>query len=404
MLRTAASLANPWCAGLVALIIYLVRASLSPTGLAVTEVAYFNYLADAFLRGQLHLRLVPPITLDLVFFGDRLYLYWPPFPAVAVMPLVAFFGHHVSDVLYTAVFAALCVALVATLLELLDRIGIAPLTAERRALLVANIAFGSVLLILAPVGRVWFTSQVLGWGCVLLATVAALGRRDRSGYLIAGVALACATATRTSLLFNGVWLLYYLWQRDRRQPVNWRLGAAAAALGPMVVGLALLGVYNWARFGNPLDMGIAWHQMSEGFRADYERYGMFNLYYLPKNLYYQFIAHPFLDLSQFGMGGSLFLMTPVLFGALYAVWRERRRPIVWALVLSCILIYIPIGLLMGTGFFTFGPRYLLDLMVPVIILTAMGIRNWPLVGLQAMTVIGIVTYVSGSIMWLRAAY
>jgi len=33
---------------------------------------------------------------------------------------------------------------------------------------------------------------------------------------------------------------------------------------------------------------------------------------------------------------------------------------------------------MGTGYIQFGPRYLLDLAIPLLLLTAQGIRRWPL--------------------------
>jgi hypothetical protein len=180
LLRLITPLAQPWIAGFVALAIYLARAAAYPEHLARTSVAYFNYLADAFLHGQLHLRQLPPGTVDLVFYGDRIYLYWPPFPALLVAPLVALFGVGVSDTAYTAALGALSVALVARLLAALDECGIAPLDAGRRGLLVATIAFGSVVLILAHEGAVWTTSQLVGWNCALLAGIAAFTRRSRT--------------------------------------------------------------------------------------------------------------------------------------------------------------------------------------------------------------------------------
>jgi hypothetical protein len=74
------------------------------------------------------------------------------------------------------------------------------------------------------------------------------------------------------------------------------------------------------------------------------------------------------------------------------------------LLVSCALIYIPIGLLMGTGYLTFGPRYLLDLMVPLLILTARGIRRWPLWLLIVLALIGCATYAYGSTLWRDLDY
>jgi len=102
------------------------------------------------------------------------------------------------------------------------------------------------------------------------------------------------------------------------------------------------------------------------------------------------------------MGGGLFWMTPLFLAAPYAAWRGRREPLIWALLLSCVLIYLPIGLLMGTGYLTFGPRYLLDLFVPLLVLTALGLRRWRLDLLQLLMIVGWLTYAAGSALWLLA--
>lgn len=397
-------LAKPHIAGIVAMIIYLIRGLIAPRSLAATNEAYFNYLADAFLHGQLALRLMPPSGVDLVESIGRTYLYWPPFPAIVIAPLVFLFGVAASDIVYTAVFGAISIALLARLFIALDETGIAPLTAERRAFLVTALAFGSVIFILAPSGGVWFSAQIIGWCCVLIATVAALTIRTRWTYFIVGVALACATTTRIGLLFNGVWLAYYLLRRDWSESLRWRATAIIAALVPAFVGLALLGWYNQARFGSLTDMGLAWHTMNPLFRDDFMRYGAFNLHYLPKNLYYHFIAYPIFSREEWMMGGGLFWMTPILIGAPYAAWRERRNPLIWSLLLSCLLVYIPVGLVMGTGFVTFGPRYLLDLMVPIVVLTAIGIRHWRLDTLRVLMLISCATYTIGSVIWWFKQY
>lgn len=403
LLSLLRSMAAPISAGLIALVVYLFRAAFSPSGYQRTSTAYFNFLADAFLHGQLYLRFSPDNVADLVFYGGRYYLYWPPFPAILVMPLVALFGSGVSDILYTAVLTALSIALLAKLLQLLDQQQIAPLSIERRGILVATMAFGSVLLILAPAGRVWHTAQIVGWDCALLATIAALTRSGKWGYFLVGLALACATMSRTAILFNGVWLAFFMLRRDQSQPLRRKVALALSGLAPLVVGLCLQGWYNWARFGNPLDMGLAWHKVSPFFANDFARYGTFNLHYLPTNLYYEFIAYTVMTPQQW-MGGGLFWMTPVLLGAPAALWYYRHQAVVWSLLLSCLLTYVPIGLCMGTGLITFGPRYLLDLMVPIVVLTALGIRRWRIGMLMILMLISCATYILGSILWAIFVY
>ncbi len=391
------ALARPWVAFAAALVVYLLRAAWG-TGLARSEDAYFNYLADAFLHGQTHLRLTPPHTLDLVYFADRTYLYWPPFPAVLVAPLVALFGVDVSDRLYTAVVAALAIGLLARLLAALDAVGIAPLDAARRGVLVAGIAFGSFVLILAPAGNVWSTAQLVGWACTILAALAAVAVPGARGYLLAGLALAAAMATRNSLVLNGLWLAYHLLRRDRRLPLRALAGRALLGIAPVAAALALLAAYNVARFGDPRQLGLPWHNMHPIFRADYERYGLFDLHYLPTNLYYQFLAYSLFTEARW-QGSGIFWMSPLLLAAPYALWRGRQEPLTWALALTCALVYAPIGLLMGTGYFQFGPRYLLDLMVPLVVLAARGLRPWPRWLLALLLAIGVATYAAGSWLW-----
>jgi hypothetical protein len=396
-------LARPTVAGLLTLVVYLWRASIAPWGLGQTRFADFNWLADAFLHGQLALRGTPIDTRDLIEYGGKLYLYWPPFPALAVAPLVAIFGVGVSDVLYTAAIGALGVGLVAATLATADRIGLAPLDAPRRALLILTMAFGSVQLILAPAGTVWFTAQLLGWVCVLAAALAAFATRGPWGYFLVGLALAAGGGTRNALLFNGLWLAFHLLRRDRAQPFRWRIRAAALGLLPVVAGLLLLGWYNWARFGNPLDVGLAWHRMDAAFAENFARYGIFSVHYLPTNLRYQFLAYTVFSDERW-LGGGIFWMTPLLLGAFGGLWAGRRAPLTWVILGSMVLIYLPIGLLLGSGYLTFGPRYLLDLMVPLLLLTAQGVRRWSWTLLVALTVIGVATYAYGAVLWQGLTY
>lgn len=63
------------------------------------------------------------------------------------------------------------------------------------------------------------------------------------------------------------------------------------------------------------------------------------------------------------------------------------------------VVYIPIGVLMGTGWVTYGPRYLLDLAVPLLALTALGIRHWPLWLIAPLVAISCASYLVGSHLW-----
>jgi hypothetical protein len=136
------------------------------------------------------------------------------------------------------------------------------------------------------------------------------------------------------------------------------------------------------------------------FLEEFPIYGAFNIHYLPKNLYYQLIYYPFPPRWDFFMGGSLFLLSPVFFGTFWGIFKGRPKLSVLFLLLTILALYIPISLLMGTGWVQFGPRYTLDFTVPLLLLTAMGISSWPNSVLGLLTAISIVHYISGTLLWI----
>lgn len=386
---------DPRLAFLQALIVYFAVSILGGSPFRVSHVTYFQYLADAFLHGQLHLRLMPPTTHDLVFFNNVYYLYWPPFPAVVMMPFVALFGVNFSDVFLTVLLGALNVSLVALLLKTAQEHAIIQLTATKRAWLVIFFAFGTVHLTLAPLGNVWFTAQLIGFACVVLAYWGAIQLTGWRAYLVAGIGMALAMMTRNHLLFTGIWPAWYLlnktWKENRGSLIKHILIGSL----PVLIGGGLLIAYNVARFNSPFEVGLDYHQMAEIFRDDYAQYGAFNLHYLPTNFYYQYIYYPLPATSEMFMGSSLFLLSPLFFAALWCLWSERRRWSTWLLFASILIVDIPILLLMGTGWVQFGPRYTLDFTVPLLLLTANGIKKWPgkIVGL--LTLLSIIHYLFG---------
>lgn len=399
---------SPRLAGAVSMVIYgLVMATFAPNGLGQSSFPYFAYLADGLLHGQLHLAISPLATRDLILFGDRLYLYWPPFPAVIFLPLVALFGVGVSDAPVTLLSAGANVALVAAILDELDRQGMALLSTAKRAWLTAFFAFGTVQLSLAIYPRVWFTAQLLSFTLLGGAYLVALRGRSARAVLLAGALLGTAVLTRNSTLMAGFGIL---WLICRNSPVpDWRICVTQGALLLLPVALAVgfLGLYNYARFGSLLDSGLAYHLMADVFVGDFRQYGAFNLHYIAINFYYNFLSFPYLALfgsrpeTEFWMGGSLFLMSPMYFLAFAGIARTWRRGGAFVLV-SCLMGLTPMMLLMGTGWITFGPRYTFDVAVPLMFATAFGASLAPAKSLAYLAMISTLIYLPGALLLSRA--
>jgi len=390
-------------AGVMVFFFYVFIAQFAKAWGETTAYNYYSLLADAFLHGQLHLRLQPASTHDLVLFQDKTYLYWPPLPAVLSIPLVILFGVNFSDIVFTIVVSSINVAIVAQLLRKCVSRGLIDLTAVQRGILVFTFGFGTPQVTQATLGSVWATSVLMGLMFVGLTYLVVVSLEGWKAFFLAGLSIAAAMATRNTLILAGIWPAWYILQTHWSQPWKKKIGYLLLGGMPILLTLACLGLYNYARFGSITDIGFAYHNMLPYFRADYDQYGAFSLHYVPRNLFYQWIAYPFFAKNpiEFVMGGSLLLLSPVFFGMFWAVKNQHKRSHVWVLGLTVFIVYIPIALLMGTGFIQLGPRYLLDFMIPLLLLTGMGVKYWPTRVLGILAAISFLHYFSMAMMVWR---
>jgi hypothetical protein len=368
---------SPWGVALGAAFVYLLVSYLKGQIFRPSDHPYYNYLADAFLHGQSSLRVLPPRSVhDLIFLNGHYFLYWAPFPAILLIPFVALFGVGLNDVVYTILIATLNVGLVSKLLLVASEKGFLRLSRIKQLLLVVTFAFGSVHFFLAPFGKVWMTGQLIGFSCILLAYLAAFSLTGWKAWFFTGLSLSCAMLTRNQMVFTGIFPAIYLLLKEK--PWIWKQvfrNLAVAAL-PLIAGLGFLLFYNNVRFGSPFNNGLDYHNMAESFKTDYQLYGPFNLHYVPKNIYYQYVFYPFPYREESTVGGSLFLLSPVFLAAFAAFFKPRSKVLPWVLAASILVTNIPILLLMGTGQTQFGPRYTLDFTVPLLLLTALGLERW----------------------------
>ncbi len=317
--------------------------------------------------------------------GNDWYVSFPPFPAVLMAPGVALWGYAFNDVWFSVALAALCPAFLFLLLGRLRREGLSERGPGDDLWLTLLFAFGSVNYFVAVRGEVWFTAHVVGVLCLLLYLHAGLGARLP---LLAGLALGCATASRVTLLLAFPLFVAELWRahappaegaglRARLRAFPWR-----RALGPALrfaVPLALVGLllmwHNAARFDSPFEFGHRYLDIY--WKERIQRWGLFDLHYLPRNLAAAFVLLPHLQLevpyllvSRHGLG--LLWTTPAL---LLVAWPRVRGPWHRPLWLSVGAMAALVLLYQNSGFVQFSYRFSLDFTPLLVLLIALGGRR-----------------------------
>ena len=325
------------------------------------------YLADAFLHGRtsLDVRLGPN---DVILLSGRYYVPFAPFPAIALMPIVALVGPITADHLESGINAALAAAGVGMCWWLIGRIGVARLS--DRLWLTVLFGFSTQILWVTTRGGVWHTGHlvatILTFGCLI-----ELFGRQRAWMV--GLLAGAAFLSRAPLAFAVPFYALMLEQRVGQHAaavaggyvaraiagIRWRAWALLA-LG-VLPSIMVFFLYNQARFGNPFESGYALATLPPFLEAQRAK-GLFSLEHVPMNLDY-FLLHlprpipgpPFFQPD--GLGMSVLITSPGLLLATQADW---RRPRAWWLLGAAVAVLIPTLLYYGGGWLQYGYRYFLD--------------------------------------------
>jgi hypothetical protein len=321
------------------------------------------------------------------------YNSFPPFPSVLMLPQVLIHGEWANDVFTTLVLAALVPALFLVLLGRLRDAGLSARGTREDLWLTALLAFGTVFFFSAVQGRVWFTAHVVGvLLCVLYVWASLEARRP----LLAGLFLALAVTTRTPMVLL---MPLFLWEAWRRGPEG-RVRRVVLFAIPLAVIGAAAAWYNFIRFHEITEFGHSYLAVRQ--QAQIERYGLFNLHYLGRNLAVALTllpefrpAAPFVSIS--GHGLATWVTTPALLLLLWPSLRNRWHAPVWLTVAAVAAFSL---LYQNSGWVQFGYRFSLDYMVLLVVLLAIGGR--PLTRFaKALIVVGILVNLFGAITFGR---
>jgi hypothetical protein len=340
----------------------------------------FFYLADAILHERTWLAPAPWLgPQDIVLSGTHVFVPFGPFPALALIPLVAALGVGAAAALQPEVNVLLFGASAYLAWVLAARFDEGH--ARARVWAVSLLLFSSPLLSMAAYGGVWYTSQLFAVVLSLLLLLEATGARRPVllGLLVGAMFLTRAPLILAMPLAIAVAGFGHGLPTDRATWNNALVQAGVVLLATVPAGILFLG-YNEVRFGSPLQTGYGLATLTVPFLEVARSQGLISLKHLLPNLALLLVRPPAIGpprwLATDGIGLTILFTSPGLLFAWRAQWSDT---IVRAAALTGLLILIPNLLYYGGGYSQIGFRYLLDswpfLFVAVASATRRGMKN-----------------------------
>jgi hypothetical protein len=328
-------------------------------------------------------------------------------PAVTLMPAVALLGvEAVNMVTVSAILAAFTVALVYFILREAAQRGVIPTSRKTNLWLTLVFALGTDFWWLAVMGQMWFVSQLLTLACAALAVWLTLRRASPWwGGLFLGLAILSRPNVFTLWpLLLGLELYF---QHPHSHQLNWKAAWhwAWQSAVPVVLSVVVLLGYNQLRFGDWFDFGYVTINGADAIVAAVQQYGMFNLHFVPANLELMLLRLPHL-VDEAGCwviertGFSMFLMTPAL---MYVFRRWRWN---WWTIGAWTATLLSAGLLAfyhNNGSNQLGYRYLMDFILPVLLLMGLGVGKRPGWFFKLLTAAAVLGNFIGLLYWFRFA-
>jgi hypothetical protein len=188
--------------------------------------------------------------------------------------------------------------------------------------------------------------------------------------------------------------------------VNWKYVLKWGVLSaiPVILGAGFLLYYNYIRFGNFFDFGYVTINGAAKIVQNAQKYGLFNLHFVPFNLRSMFMALPEL-IPQCGYylfrgdGISIIMTTPAI------IYVLRKFNLSWWLGGCWFSIILSIALLAmysNNGANQYGYRYIMDFIVPVIMIIAYNAGERISGFFKALIIGSFVINYYGAISWFKS--
>ncbi len=353
--------------------------------LSIKANQQFIYLADSFSKGRLdfqekHLNFLTVRKNDygLIWTDTAEWQgkkYWPlgPFPALLLVLPVKLFGTK---------FLQGYLSFALTLLNFFLLWSISRRQKFRvfdALFLAAFFIFGSAYLGVATFSVSWYFGQIVAITLLLLALYEYLrhipevrpqtevGPLEIRWWLI-GLYLALAIITRNTFLFTSLFFVIMIFFEKKSLKI--KLKNLFLFSSYILASIFLILLYNWARFGNPLEGGYNLQEIPPVL-ARAREIGLFSFKHIPGNLYFMLfrspdpvlalpdtyiLKYPYITANIWGLG--IFFTAPVLLYIFNASSRDRE---IRALTVTSLITLIPIITYYGIGVSQIGYRYILDI-------------------------------------------
>ncbi|HEX8597862.1 MAG TPA: hypothetical protein VF952_05025 [Chloroflexia bacterium] len=337
---------------------------------------HYFYLARNLVRGDLTVDGIPSEYPDTLEWNGHKYLPLGPLPAVLLIPFLPLLELGLNLVAVGLLFTLLNAWL---LYKVLVQIGVRDTRLKWSLLLFFG---GTVYLSTAVNGTSWFLAHIVTITFLLLSATMVLNTKYP---LAAGVLLGLAGTSRFTVLFALPFFVAMLLYRQDHEGERVPTREFAARVGMLLLGVAgpvlLLALYNYGRFGSPLDTGYSHVVLKDPVLAEAMNQGLFSLAHIPKNLFMMLLQgplpfpgenapvlqFPYVRPSAWGMG--IFFTSPAL---LYIFRARLPKSLVWACWLAVVCVMLPIITYYGVGWIQFGYRYALDFTPFLVLLAALG--------------------------------
>ncbi|MBV4359790.1 hypothetical protein [Pinibacter aurantiacus] len=337
--------------------------------------AYLLY-ANSLLKGHISLQADNYDYLDMIFYNGKHYLPYPPFPSLVLLPFAAILGPNVNTILIALICSCANLYLLYKVFLKLE------ISKPIKSLLIPAFFFGTgYWYVLVTSHHVYQFAHIIATTLILLSINEILGKQR---WWLVGIFIGCSFLTRQFTLFYGVFALGYLYYINKDKLDGNFYRKAVSLCGSILVFVGLYLVYNYVRFGQPLNAGYNYIEYAGILKDRVATYGVFSLRYFWFNFYSLFVKGftiiidgpdrlKIVDIDLWGT--SLTAASPFLIASVKANWPKK---LLWVSWITILIMLTGILFYHNNGFSQVNcMRFTLDFLPLLFILTALGANSIP---------------------------